>query len=313
MIQVSGLTKRFGETVAVNNLSFRVERGEVLGFLGPNGAGKSTTMKMIAGYLAPDSGSSSIDGIDVEQQPVKAKSQLGYLPEGIPLYAEMPVHSFLAFVGRIRGLRGARLTERIAAVVTDVRLGEVLTASIDSLSKGYKRRVGIAQALLHDPPALVLDEPTDGLDPNQKDQVRALINNIARDKAIILSTHILEEVEAVCSRVILINRGEIVVDSDPRTLLTRSKYHNRVHLKLQQHQPQTVEQQLCAIKAVRSVQYNEREESYEITPVDGQPIVHSILQTGTEYGWEITAISEKSGRLDDVFRELTNTSLPNRC
>lgn len=312
MIQVSGLTKRFGDTIAVNNLSFDVKRGEVLGFLGPNGAGKSTTMKMIAGYIAPDHGSAIIDGFDIERQPIKAKSRLGYLPEGIPLYVDMPVHSFLAFIGRVRGLRGAELTERIATVVADVNLGDVLTAPIDSLSKGYKRRVGIAQALLHDPPVLVLDEPTDGLDPNQKDQVRALIEHIARDKVIILSTHILDEVEAVCSRVILINRGEIIVDSDSRTLLARSQNHNRVQLKLQRGQPQSVEQHLRAIKSVRSVKYSENDESYEIIPVDGQPIVHSILQAGKENGWEIRTISEKSGRLDDVFRELTHADVPIR-
>ena len=180
MIEVSGLTKRFGETVAVNNLSFEVKQGEVLGFLGPNGAGKSTTMKMISGFLTPDHGIVKISGIDIEREPVKAKSCLGYLPEGMPLYSDMPVHSFLAFIGRIRAIPPADLAARIAAVVEDVQLGDVLTEPIASLSKGYKRRVGVAQALLHDPPALVLDEPTDGLDPNQKDQVRSLIENITR-------------------------------------------------------------------------------------------------------------------------------------
>ena len=308
MIEVSKLTKRFGNTVAVNDISFRVGRGEVLGFLGPNGAGKSTTMKMIAGFIAPDHGSVRIGGIDIERKPVAAKSQLGYLPEGIPLYAEMPVHSFLAFAGRVRGLRGGTLVDRIAAVVDAVRLSEVLTTPIDSLSKGYKRRVGIAQALLHDPPVLVLDEPTDGLDPNQKDQVRELINNIAHDKAIILSTHILEEVDAVCSRVIMINRGEIVIDSDPQTLLSRSVRHNSVYLKLAQHthQPQLVQRQLCGIDTVRSVQYSEDDESYEIIAVDGQPIVRLVLETVAKNDWTIGKISERSGRLDDVFRDLTH-------
>ncbi len=308
MIEVSGLTKRFGDTVAVNNISFCVQRGEVLGFLGPNGAGKSTTMKMIAGFISPDSGSARIDGIDIERQPVKAKSRLGYLPEGIPLYADMPVHSFLAFIGKIRGLRGSELTERIAAVVSDVNLGDVLTAPIANLSKGYKRRVGIAQALLHDPPVLALDEPTDGLDPNQKDQIRLLIGKIARDKAIILSTHILDEVDAVCSRVIVINRGEIVIDSDPESLLTRSRKHNNVYLQLHQGCPETVEVQLSEIDSIRSVQYIKNDSSFEITPVDGQSIVQSVLQTVTKNGWEIKTISERRGRLEDVFRELTRAA-----
>ena len=309
MIQVSQLTKRFGDTLAVNNLSFSVSKGEVLGFLGPNGAGKSTTMKMISGFIAPDAGTVTIEGIDIEKNPIEAKSRLGYLPEGIPLYGDMPVHSFLAFVGRIRGLRSSELTEKIAAVVDDVRLGDVLTESIASLSKGYKRRVGIAQAMLHDPPVLVLDEPTDGLDPNQKDQVRYLINNISRDKAIILSTHILDEVEAVCSRVIVINKGEIVVDSDPHTLATRSDHHNTVKLKLTDANVEDASNQLKSIDGVRAVQYRELDDSYEIVPTDGQPIVQSVWQTVASNGWTVSTISEQGGRLDDVFRQLTRDEI----
>ncbi len=309
MIEVSQLTKRFGDTLAVNNLSFSVSKGEVLGFLGPNGAGKSTTMKMISGFIAPDAGTVTIESIDIEKNPIEAKSRLGYLPEGIPLYGDMPVHSFLAFVGRIRGLRSSELTERIAAVVDDVRLGDVLTESIASLSKGYKRRVGIAQAMLHDPPVLVLDEPTDGLDPNQKDQVRYLINNISRDKAIILSTHILDEVEAVCSRVIVINKGEIVVDSDPHTLAARSDHHNTVRLKLTDANVEDASNQLKSIEGVRAVQYRELDDSYEIVPTDGQPIVQSVWQTVASNGWTVSTISEQGGRLDDVFRQLTRDEI----
>ena len=305
MIEVSGLTKRFGDTVAVNNLSFAVKQGEVLGFLGPNGAGKSTTMKMISGFLTPDHGIVKINGIDIEREPIKAKSCLGYLPEGMPLYSDMPVHSFLAFIGRVRAIRPTDLAVRIAAVVEDVQLGDVLTEPIGSLSKGFKRRVGIAQALLHDPPALVLDEPTDGLDPNQKDQVRSLIENIARNKAIILSTHILDEVEAVCSRVIIIDRGEIVVDSEPRTLATRSSKHNTVHLSLFEIDPESAILQLRQIEGIRSVQYKEKENSFELIPMDGQSIVHSVWQKVTSNGWKINTISEQGGRLDDVFRQLT--------
>ena len=309
MIQVSQLTNRFGDTLAVNNLSFSVSKGEVLGFLGPNGAGKSTTMKMISGFIAPDAGTVTIESIDIEKNPIEAKTRLGYLPEGIPLYGDMPVHSFLAFVGRVRGLRSSELTERIASVVDDVRLGDVLTESIASLSKGYKRRVGIAQAMLHDPPVLVLDEPTDGLDPNQKDQVRYLINSISRDKAIILSTHILDEVEAVCSRVIVINKGEIVVDSDPHTLAARSDHHNTVKLKLTNASVEDASNQLKSIEGVRAVQYRELDDSYEIVPTDGQPIVQSVWQTVASNGWTVSTISEQGGRLDDVFRQLTRDEI----
>ncbi len=309
MIEVAGLTKCFGSTMAVNNLSFSVGQGEVLGILGPNGAGKSTTMKMIAGFLTPDRGTVRLGGVDIEKEPHRAKSALGYLPEGMPLYADMPVHSFLAFVGQVRGLRGARLVESIATVVAEVRLTEVLTAPIASLSKGYKRRVGIAQALLHNPPALVLDEPTDGLDPNQKDQVRALIEKIAGNTAIILSTHILDEVDAVCSRVLIINRGEIVVDSDVTELAARSHQHNAVHLRLSGINTDIVKQQLGAIHGVQSIQYNEDDDIFEITAMNGQKIIHSVWEKVNANGWEIQTISEKKGRLDEVFRQLTqNTS-----
>ena len=305
MIEVSGLTKRFGDTLAVNNLTFTLSRGEVLGFLGPNGAGKSTTMKMISGFIEPDQGSVTIAGTDIRHDPIKAKAKLGYLPEGMPLYSDMPVHSFLAFVGRIRGLTRTQLPERIAAVAADVRLGAVLTDSIASLSKGYKRRVGIAQALLHDPPVLVLDEPTDGLDPNQKDQVRALIDDISRDKAIILSTHILDEVEAVCSRVIIIDKGEIIVDSTPRELAKRSAKHNAVLLNLSQAYTDDVVRQLHEIDNVYSVKYSESEDLFEIIPNNGQQIIQSVWQVVASNGWKVNTISEKSGRLDEVFRELT--------
>ena len=266
-------------------------------------------MKMISGFIAPDAGTVTIESIDIEKNPIEAKSRLGYLPEGIPLYGDMPVHSFLAFVGRIRGLRSSELTERIASVVDDVRLGDVLTESIASLSKGYKRRVGIAQAMLHDPPVLVLDEPTDGLDPNQKDQVRNLINHISRDKAIILSTHILDEVEAVCSRVIVINKGEIVVDSDPHTLAARSDHHNTVKLKLTNANVEDASNQLKSIDGVRAVQYRELDDSYEIVPTDGRPIVQSVWQTVASNGWTVSTISEQGGRLDDVFRQLTRDEI----
>jgi ABC-2 type transport system ATP-binding protein len=218
MLQIQNLTKDFGALRAVDGVSFSVDRGEVLGFLGPNGAGKSTTMKMITGFLAPTSGTASVCGHDIESDPLAAKRALGYLPEGAPAYPDMTPATFLDFVARIRGLAGPAKEARIADVVGKVHIENVLHQRIDTLSKGFKRRVGLAQAILHDPPVLVMDEPTDGLDPNQKHEVRLLIRSMAPGKAIVLSTHILEEVEAVCTRAIIIARGRVLFDGRPEQL-----------------------------------------------------------------------------------------------
>jgi ABC-2 type transport system ATP-binding protein len=218
MIEIHNLTKRFGTLLAVDGITFTVKRGEVLGFLGPNGAGKSTTMKMITGFLTPTAGTARICGHDIDTDPLAAKRMLGYLPEGAPAYPDMTPEAFLAFIASVRGLSGAQKTERIAKVVSLVHLEGVLHQRIETLSKGFKRRVGLAQAILHDPEVLVLDEPTDGLDPNQKHEVRTLIGEMAKDKAIVLSTHILEEVEAVCTRAMIIARGRILFDGSPADL-----------------------------------------------------------------------------------------------
>jgi ABC-2 type transport system ATP-binding protein len=222
MIEVKGLVKTYGTKRAVDGVSFRVNRGEILGFLGPNGAGKSTTMKMITGFIRPDAGTATVEGIDVSVDPVSVKTRLGYLPESAPAYPEMTVGEFLNFIAEVRGFRAS--DARRAAVeraVALTHLNGVRTQTIETLSKGYKQRVGFAQALLHNPPALVLDEPTDGLDPNQKNEVRALIKSLAADKAVILSTHILEEVDAICTRVIIISQGRVVVDETPAQLRAR--------------------------------------------------------------------------------------------
>lgn len=218
MIEIRGLTKHFGPFVAVNGVTFDVGRGEVLGFLGPNGAGKSTTMKMVTGFLAPTSGQVKVAGHDVGEDPVAAKRAIGYLPEGAPAYPDMTPRGFLRFVGEIRGLASGALDGRIAEVVRRVHLEGVMDQPIETLSKGYKRRVGLAQAILHDPEVLIMDEPTDGLDPNQKHEVRSLIAEMGRTKAIVLSTHILEEVEAVCTRAIIIARGRVLFDGKPSEL-----------------------------------------------------------------------------------------------
>ncbi len=218
MIKTEKLTKRYGNLTAVDGISFTVEPGEVLGFLGPNGAGKSTTMKMITGFLAPTSGHVEVCGHHVQRQPLRAKACMGYLPEGAPAYGEMTVRQYLAFIADIRGLRGAERDTQLHEVIDRLHLAPVLHQSIETLSKGFKRRVGLAQAIIHDPPVLILDEPTDGLDPNQKHEVRTLINAMARDKIIVISTHILEEVDAVCTRAIIIAHGRIIADDTPQAL-----------------------------------------------------------------------------------------------
>lgn len=222
MIEISHLTKRYGALTAVDDLSFNVEAGQVLGFLGPNGAGKSTTMKMITGFLAPTAGSIRVCGHDVEREPLAAKACMGYLPEGAPSYGEMSVRAFLEFIADVRGLSAERRRARLDDVIARLALGGVLEQVIETLSKGFRRRVGLAQALLHDPQVLILDEPTDGLDPNQKHEVRTLINAMSKDKIIVISTHILEEVDAVCNRAIIIAGGKILADDTPKALAARA-------------------------------------------------------------------------------------------
>lgn len=221
-VEIVHLRKDFGRFTAVSDVSFTVQQGEVLGFLGPNGAGKSTTMKMITGFLTPTSGTAKVCGFDILEQPIEAKKKIGYLPEGAPAYPEMNPEDFLTFIAEIRGLRGDAKTKRVRDVIDKVNLTNVAHQAIDTLSKGYKRRVGLAQAILHDPDVLILDEPTDGLDPNQKHEVRTLIKNMSKEKVIILSTHILEEVNAVCTRAIIIANGKIVADATPAALEAQS-------------------------------------------------------------------------------------------
>ncbi|MES2695627.1 MAG: ATP-binding cassette domain-containing protein [Verrucomicrobiota bacterium] len=222
MIEVKGLVKSYGAKRAVNGVTFSVKRGDILGFLGPNGAGKSTTMKMITGFLRPDGGTATVDGVDVTVDPVTVKKKLGYLPESAPAYPEMTVEEFLGFIAEVRGFRAkAARAAQVDRAIQLTHLNPVRKQSIETLSKGFKQRVGFAQALLHDPAALVLDEPTDGLDPNQKNEVRSLIKNMAVEKAVILSTHILEEVDAICNRVIIISQGRVVADETPAALRAR--------------------------------------------------------------------------------------------
>jgi ABC-2 type transport system ATP-binding protein len=222
MIEIEGLVRRFGDLTAVGGISLKVAKGEVLGFLGPNGAGKSTTMKMITGFLAPSEGRITVCGHDVVEQPFEAQSAIGYLPEGAPAYPDMTAEQFLAFIAQVRGLKDEAAAKAVATAVARTGLQGVLEQRIETLSKGFKRRVGLAQAILHNPPVLIMDEPTDGLDPNQKQAVRTLIKNMSAEKAIIISTHILEEVDAVCTRAVIIDKGRIVADGTPAELLAKS-------------------------------------------------------------------------------------------
>jgi len=307
MVDIQDLSKRFRAINAVDGVSFSVHRGEVLGFLGPNGAGKSTTMKMITGFLAPDAGRVVVDGDDIADKPVAVKRRLGYLPEGAPLYGDMTPRAFLRFVGRIRGLSGTRLDERMQRVVEQVNLGQVLDQAIETLSKGFKRRVGIAQAILHDPPVLILDEPTDGLDPNQKHEVRALIRGMASEKAIILSTHILEEVDAVCSRAVIIANGRIVSDGAPADLEALSPRHNAVQLLLSEGDQREIAAALESLAGVRSVSVT-RDNGllrFEALPEADAVIADRIAEMARDRQWKLTGMYVERGRLDEVFRDLT--------
>lgn len=309
MISVRHLTKRFGPMTAVEDISFGVARGEVLGFLGPNGAGKSTTMKMITGFLAPSGGTAVICGHDIGQAPIAAKRHIGYLPEGAPAYPDMTPAGFLDFVAQIRGFAGKEAEHRIGLAVERTELGGVLDQPIETLSKGFKRRVGVAQALLHDPDVLILDEPTDGLDPNQKHEVRRLIATMP-EKAIIISTHLLEEVDAVCTRAIVIAQGRLVADGTPGALAARSRHHNAVRLALRQNGQDAAAalMRLPGVAAVEAVEDGEGS-ALMIFPHDGSTIIAEITDLIRTAGWPVAALRVERGRLDDVFRSIT---LPGR-
>lgn len=307
MIRTEHLTRRYDALVAVDDVSFEARPGEVLGFLGPNGAGKTTTMRMIAGFIAPTSGTASICGHDVERQPLAARAALGYLPEGAPSYGEMSVRDFLDFVADLRGLRGSTRGLRRNFVIERLGLDSVTEQTIDTLSKGFRRRVGLAQALLHDPPVLILDEPTDGLDPNQKHEVRTLINEMAATKTIVVSTHILEEVEAVCTRAIIVARGRIVADDTPQGLASRSRYHSAVSLRLQDAaQFDLARSALEAIPGVTAVEAEQRELRLTAFPAAGTEILAPVNAAATAHGLALKELHLESGRLDEVFRSITS-------
>ena len=306
MIRVQNLTKRFDQFTAVNNLSFDVSPGEVLGFLGPNGAGKSTTMKMITGFIEPTQGGVSVCDINVSENPQAVQRIMGYLPEGAPAYGEMTVLAFLNFIAKVRGLTGQDREQRLAKVIDQVELEPVLNKPIDTLSKGFARRVGLAQAIMHDPKVLILDEPTDGLDPNQKHQVRELIKGLAKDKIVIISTHILEEVSAVCSRALIINEGKLLLDGKPDELERQSRHHNAICLQLADEYPE-MQQQLASIADIESVELAAKLEdrTFMLFPKDGQMLLPEVVRCLDDKQWAVENIHLEKGRLDDVFRQVT--------
>src|SRR5258708_3977542 len=309
MIEVRHLAKHFGPIVAVDDVSFSVARGEVLGFLGPNGAGKSTTMKMITGFLAPSAGTAIVCGADVTRDPIAVKRKIGYLPEGAPAYPDMTPSGFLDFIAHIRGFSGAEARKRVALAVELVAIGEVLFQPIDTLSKGFKRRVGIAQALLHDPEILIMDEPTDGLDPNQKHQVRRLIAEMAPDKAIIISTHLLEEVDAVCSRAMIIAHGRLLADGTPGALEARSRHHNAVRLALAPASEAAVAAALAQLPDVDAVDTVDDGEGHALMsiPPHGRSLIGHATDLLHNRRCAPQALRVERGSLDDVFRQITTS------
>jgi gliding motility-associated transport system ATP-binding protein len=308
MIEIEGLTKRFGPLMAVNDLSLIVAKGEVLGFLGPNGAGKSTTMKMITGYLAPTAGRARVCGHDVETDAIAARSSIGYLPEGAPAYGDMTARDFLFFIAGVRGFKSAQARERVNAAVAKTELESVLDQTIETLSKGFKRRVGLAQAILHDPPVLIMDEPTDGLDPNQKHAVRTLLRAMAADKAIIVSTHLLEEVEAICTRAVIIDRGQIVADGSPDQLLARSRYHNAVLISVPNAQSDAVMARLKALPSAANVEALRRDAGLiqlTVFPRKNALLIEEVSAIAVREKWDVRELHSDAGRLDEVFRAIT--------
>ena len=301
MIEAKSLCKSYGHFKAVDDLSFKVESGQVLGFLGPNGAGKSTTMKMLTGFLAPTSGTALINGVDVVENSVAARKSIGYLPEGAPSYGEMTVKQFLTFVARARLIDSTEVPASVDRAITKLNLSGVKHQAIETLSKGFKRRVGLAQAIIHDPQILILDEPTDGLDPNQKREVRGLIRAMAEDKIIIISTHILEEVAAVCNRVMIIAEGRLLADDSPQGLIARSRYHNAVSLVVET--PEKVASVLSLLPQVGKVEIREGE--LTMFPSGETGLLEAVTAAINENQWSVSALRLEAGRLDEVFHNIT--------
>ncbi len=312
MIEINHLSKHFGPKVAVDNLSLTVQKGQVLGFLGPNGAGKSTTMRMITGYLPPTAGTISIGGVDMLEDPNQAKAKIGYLPESAPLYADMTVEGFLAFAAELRGLRSSAKKAAVDKAINTCFLEKVRSQSIDTLSKGYRHRTCLAQAIIHDPEVLILDEPTDGLDPNQKDVVRNLIKEMGKTKAIIFSTHILEEVEACCTRAVIIDQGKVVADGTPDELKRRALRAGSVHLRISGPNLATLGADLARLGHAGRIE--DAAATADLFTATVYPksrtamgtLSSEIYELCRQRGLILQELHEEPGRLDDMFRELTS-------
>ncbi len=307
MIEVDHLSRVYGDLKAVDDISFKVDEGEVLGFLGPNGAGKSTTMKMLTGFLFPTSGDCRLYGHSIIKSALAAKKHIGYLPEGAPAYGDMSVIDFLNFIADIRGLSKSTKNLQMAKVFKQLHLEKIKYQSIETLSKGFKRRVGLAQAVLHDPKILILDEPTDGLDPNQKHEVRSLIREMAKDKIIIISTHVLEEVSALCTRTIIIHKGKLLIDCTPEALRKQSRYHQAVRLSCSNLN--AIKSQIAALDTVAAIEANEEENCLIAFPKAGKSIVTDIQTLIQQKAWHINEMQVEQGRLDEVFRAMTQEDL----
>ena len=306
MIEVKSLSKSYGALKAVDDISFSIEAGTILGFLGPNGAGKSTTMKMLTGFLTPTSGSALINGVDVVVDSVTARKNIGYLPEGAPSYGEMTVQQFIDFVARARLIEKDQQEVSVDRIIERLNLTEVRHQTIETLSKGFKRRVGLAQAIIHDPQILILDEPTDGLDPNQKREVRSLIRDMAKDKIIIVSTHILEEVEALCNRVMIIAHGKLLADDTPQALIARSRYHHAVSLVVEG--AEKVASVLSELPQVAKAELKEGE--LTLFPTQEHGLFEAVTAAIANNQWQVAALRLEAGRLDEVFYSITRDTKP---
>jgi ABC-2 type transport system ATP-binding protein len=311
MIEVKDLVKQFGNLRAVDGITFTVDQGEVLGFLGPNGAGKSTTMKMITCFLGPTAGTVTVGGKDILEDAVAVREQIGYLPESAPSYGEMTVSEFLRFMAEMRGKRGAGIGKAVDRVVDLTALDDVRHQIVETLSKGYRQRTCFAQALIHDPPVLILDEPTDGLDPNQKHEMRELIRTMRHSKTIILSTHILEEMEAVCSRAVIIAKGKIVADGTPDDLAGMSRYHNAVTLRTHDSRGEGLKDKLKTIAGVTRISYtapaNGGASVFTLFPEKGKVILPGVTRYLEQEKIAVDEVFTERGRVDEVFRDVTQT------
>ena len=310
MIKVKGLTKRYGSTVAVNNISFDADAGEVIGLLGPNGAGKTTTMRILTCYMPADEGTATVADFDIHEQSIEVRRRLGYLPENAPLYTDMGVVDYLRFVAEVRSIPGSERSSRVKEMIDVCGLEKVIKKDIGELSRGYRQRVGLAQALIHDPDILILDEPTAGLDPNQIVEIRGLIKKLGAEKTIILSTHILPEVEATCDRVVIINEGVIVASGTTKELANMGKGSDAVHVQIRGPQDQ-IESELRGMPQVGSFRRTGEAEAelhkYEVKVSNGGNITEDIFRMAARNDWSLAELRKEAASLEDVFRQLTTS------